>query len=221
MRFDLSKMGTWSQEYEFKVEADHARAYAAATNDENPLYAAGKLAPPVFAYVPMVQALSGAMNLLIPQEDRRWDLHGEQDMFFHKPIIPGMVLHVRGAPVGIHRKASGTAVVIKSQTREASGELINEQVGTAFFPGVRDGPSVGDVAPDHRLPQETRTVDPIARVVAGIAVDQTYRYAEASGGPAPIDRLTPAAHTCPSNTRTSMIGGTPCASPSTAAARPR
>ncbi len=186
MRFDLSGLGTWSQDFEFTVEADRARAYAAATDDENAHYAAGRLTPPVFAYIPIMEAVSGALNLLVPREDRRWGLHGEQDMFFHKSIIPGMVLRSRAAPVGVHRKPSGTVVVIKSQTRDAGGELVNEQYGMAFFPGVRDAPGGGDVAPEHRLPLDARKADAVARVVTGLALDQTYRYAEASGDHSPI-----------------------------------
>ncbi|MGH2373516.1 MAG: MaoC/PaaZ C-terminal domain-containing protein [bacterium] len=186
MRFDLSKLGTWSEEYAFTVEADRARAYADATNDDNPLYASGRLTPPVFAYVPIIDAITAAMDLVVPREDRRWGLHGGQDIFFHKPITPGMVVRTKAAPVGVHRKVSGTALVIKSQTREAHGELLNDQYGTAFFPGVSDGPSAGDVAPDHRLPQEARKADAVARVVCGIAADQTYRYAQASGDRSPI-----------------------------------
>lgn len=186
MRFDLSTLGTWSEEHEFVVEAERARAYAAATNDDNPRYGSGEATPPVFAYVASITAVAAAMNLLVPKEDRRWGLHGEQDIFFHRPILPGMVLRSRAAPVGVHRKLSGTLVVIKSQTRDETGELMNEQYGTAFFPGVKDAPTAGDAAPDHRLPQEARRGEALARVVASIAADQTYRYAEASGDRSPI-----------------------------------
>ncbi|MGQ0548536.1 MAG: MaoC/PaaZ C-terminal domain-containing protein [Armatimonadota bacterium] len=186
MRFDVSKLGAWSREYEFTIEADHLRAYAAATNDEGPVYAAGRLAPPVYAYVPSIEAVSAAMDLAVPREDRRWGLHGKQDIVFHEAIVAGMVLRTRATPVGVHRKASGTALVIKTETRDQSGRLVNEQYGTAFFPGVRDGSSGGDVAPDHRFPQDARKTDAFARVVAGIALDQAYRYAEASGDRSPI-----------------------------------
>lgn len=186
MRFDLSKLGTWSKEYPFPVEADRTRAYAAATNDDNPLYASGRLTPPVFAYVPIIDAITAAMDMVVPREDRLWGLHGEQDIFFRTPITPGMEVRTKATPMGVHRKVSGTVLVIRSQTRDAHGELLNEQYGTAFFPGVKDGPSGGDVGPDHRLPQEARKADAVARVVMGIAADQTYRYAEASGDRSPI-----------------------------------
>lgn len=186
MRFDLSKLGTWSEEFTFPVEADRARAYAAATNDDNPLYVSGGIAPPVFAYVAIIDAITAAIALILPKEDRRWGLHGEQDIFIHKPLTSGIVVRTRAAPVGVHRKVSGTALVVKAQTRDEHGELLNEQYGTAFYPGVRDGPGGGEVGPDHRLPLEARKGEAVARVVMGVAADQTYRYADASGDRSPI-----------------------------------
>ncbi len=186
MRFDLSKLGTWSDDYSFTVDGDRARAYAAATNDDNPLYTSGRLTPPVFAYVIISEPVEVALDLITSREGRRPGLHGDQDMFFYKPITPGTVVRSRAAPVGVHRRPSGTALVVKSQTRDADGELLNEQYGMAIFPGVRDVPTGGDLMPDHRLPQEARKTDAVARVVMGVAADQTYRYAEASGDRSPI-----------------------------------
>src|SRR5687767_14233859 len=58
MAVDLSLLGTPSEPFDFDVEAERAKAYAAATNDPNPKYASGELAPPVFAVVPVFAALA-------------------------------------------------------------------------------------------------------------------------------------------------------------------
>ena len=49
MQFALDKVGQWSDEQDFKVEAERIKQYAAATNDPIPGHANGELAPPVFS----------------------------------------------------------------------------------------------------------------------------------------------------------------------------
>src|SRR5213075_3149426 len=110
MQFALDKVGQWSDEQDFKVEAERIKQYAAATNDPIPAHANGELAPPAFSFV----------------------VHGEQDMYFHKPIVPGAVLRSRAAPIGIHVKQSGTTVVSRMETRDETGQLVNEQYSVTF-----------------------------------------------------------------------------------------
>jgi acyl dehydratase len=113
-------------------------------------------------------------------------LHGEQDMYFHRPIRPGMVLRSRAAPVGVHVKPSGTTVVIRTETCDEQGDLVNEQWMVSFFRGAGDGDSAGEVAPDHRFPEEVRAGEPAALVAQRFDDDQTYRYRDASGDFVPI-----------------------------------
>ena len=51
MAFATDKLGQWSGEKEFKVEADRIKAYAAATNDPVSAHRNGEFAPPVFTVV--------------------------------------------------------------------------------------------------------------------------------------------------------------------------
>jgi acyl dehydratase len=122
----------------------------------------------------------------VPPEVLLLVVHGEQDMRFHRPIVPGMVLRSKAAPIGIHVKPNGTTVVVKVETRDDSGDLVVEQYMTSFFRGVSEGDGGGEEAPDHKLTAETKAGAPVANVVQSLDRDQTYRYAEASGDQMPI-----------------------------------
>ena len=56
MAVDLSKLGTTSDPTRLRRSTPTApQAYAAATNDDNPAYASGEYAPPVFGVVPVFE----------------------------------------------------------------------------------------------------------------------------------------------------------------------
>lgn len=186
MGFNLDNLGNWSDDLEFKVDAERAAAYAAATNDPIQAHRAGELAPPVFAVVPVWEAMGGATAQVVTPDVLPMVVHGEQDMVFHQPIRPGSVLVSRAAPVGVHVKPSGTTVVAKTETRDESGSLVNEQFFTTFIRGLAEGESQGEAAPEHRFPEEVRAQDPVAEVAQTLDDDQTFRYSEASGDLMPI-----------------------------------
>ena len=186
MGFDLSGLGEWTAESEFKVEAARAVAYAAATNDRNPRHVGGELAPPVFAVVPVWEAMLGAASRVTPPDVLMRVVHGEQDMRFNRPLVPGDVLRSRAAPLGVTVRGSGTTLLIKSETRDGSAELVNEQFATLFFRGVSDGDSGGEAPPDHKLTAEVKASGPVAEATYAMDADQTFRYADASGDRMPI-----------------------------------
>jgi acyl dehydratase len=186
MAFTLDQVGQWSEEREFKVEVERTKAYAAATNDPIPAHVNGEVAPPVFAVVPIWDVMGGAVGLVTPAEALPFVVHGEQDMHFHRPIAPGMVLRSKAAPVGVHVKGSGTAVVSRMETRDSDGALVNEQYSVTFFRGISDGDGKGDPAPDHRFPEDVRPAEPVAMSSQTFDKDQTFRYSDASGDTVPI-----------------------------------
>ena len=186
MQFDIDKVGQWSDDHEFKVDIERAKKYAAATNDPIPQHIDGELAPPVFAVVPVWDVMGGAVGAVTPPEAFPFVVHGEQDMYFHQPIVPGMVLRSRGAPIGVHVKPSGTTVVSRLETRDGLGALVNEQYSVTFFRGVTGGEGKGEPAPEHRFPEEMRGAQPVAIAEQTFDKDQTYRYSEASGDTVPI-----------------------------------
>ncbi len=186
MNFALEKVGRWTDEHEFKVEADRIRAYAAATNDPVAAHVKGELAPPVFSVIPVWDAMAGAVGAVTPAEAFPFLVHGEQDVRYHAPIEPGMVLRAKAAPVGLHVKGSGTTLVTRIETHDDAGVLVNEHHSVTFFRGVSDGDSTGEAAPEHRFPDDVRAAEPVAVATQHVDDDQTYRYADASGDHNPI-----------------------------------
>jgi acyl dehydratase len=186
MTFAIDKVGRSTDEREFKVEADRAKAYAAATNDPIPAHVGGELAPPVFAVVPVWDAMGGAVGAVTPAEAMPFVVHGEQDMYFHRVLEPGMVVRSKATPIGVRVKPSGTTVVSRTETRDEQGSLVNEQYSVTFFRGVSEGEGKGEDAPAHRFPEEVRASEPVVVATQRLDRDQTFRYSEASGDTVPI-----------------------------------
>ena len=184
--FQADAIGTAGDPVGFTVERERIAAYAAATNDTIAQHAAGDLAPPVFSIVPAFQAMGMAALSVIPAELLGAILHGEQDFHFHKPIEPGMELQTVSTPIGMRQRSSGITVVVRSDTRDAAGELVTEGYSTTFVRGAQGAEDVGDDAPEHRFDESLRERAPDAEVTQTYDADQTFRYAEASGDPMQI-----------------------------------
>ncbi|MBE9375905.1 MaoC family dehydratase N-terminal domain-containing protein [Saccharopolyspora sp. HNM0983] len=184
--FDTDGLGRWTEEDAFDVTRERIAQYAAATNDPIPAHRAGEIAPPVFGIVPVFPSLIPAALSVAPPELLGKLVHGEQDFVFHRPIRPGERLVSRARPVGVDGKPAGTAVLVRTETRDVAGELVNEQWMTAFFRKVDAGSRTGESAPAHGFDEALRDVAPAAEVTGHVDDDQTFRYAEAAGDPMPI-----------------------------------
>jgi acyl dehydratase len=167
--FDRSAIGRAGEERRYEVTREALGAYAEATDD----------APggPVFAIVPVWATIAPASRSVASDEARRRVVHYEQDIHLHRPIEAGMTLVSRATPVALLGRPNGTSLVIRTETRTAAGELLNEQFVTEFFRGVETDESIGERAPEHRLPEG----DPVAELGYPVADDQPARYAAASG----------------------------------------
>ncbi|MEN4479489.1 MaoC/PaaZ C-terminal domain-containing protein [Mycolicibacterium cosmeticum] len=184
--FDDSGLNTWTDEERFEVTRDRLAAYAAATNDPIPAHRAGDVAPPVFAIVPVFEALLVPAVDVLPVELIPRVVHGEQDFHFHRPITPGDKLVSRGKMIGYEGLENGTRAAIYLECRTEDGELVNEQYVTTFVRGFDAGKAVGELSPSHRFDDALRATAPLATVVQHIDTDQTFRYAPAAGDPMPI-----------------------------------
>jgi acyl dehydratase len=182
VQFKLEQLGQWTADSEMAISEEAIAAYAGATNDDAPAAAAGRVAPPVFAIVPVWDVLQEAAEAIAPDEESRKSVvHGDQDIFIKAPIEAGVTVRARAAAVGVHVKGSGTTVVLKSETRGEDDALLNEPYVTEFYRGITGGEGAGEAAPDHRLPEEAAETAPEREISYGIDDDQTYRYKEASG----------------------------------------
>jgi acyl dehydratase len=180
VQFQLEALGRWTPDSSRLVDAGAIRAYAGATGDRSRAVADGTVAPPVFAIVPAWEPLQETAREIAPAAVRPYVVHGEQDIVLHAPIEAGMQLRTRAAAIGVHPKGSGTAVVLKTETRNGSGRLLNEQYVTEFYRGVSATSGGGESAP-VRDGAVAPAKPPEAEVSYPVAPDQTYRYAEASG----------------------------------------
>ncbi|MEY9934585.1 acyl dehydratase [Catenulispora sp. GP43] len=186
MSFNLEALGVWTEPKHFTVGQERVAAYAAATNDPIPEHRSGELAPPVFAVVPAFESSAEAVLAVAPPELLMMLVHGEQDFFYHRPITPGLELVTRSAPLGVRQTSAGVVVAVKSETRTAAGDLVNEQWMSTFFRGAQGEAGGGEHAPGHTLAEEIRAAEPAGEAKQHVDADQTARYAEPSGDHNPI-----------------------------------
>ena len=181
--FDVTSLGRFSDPQPYEVTAEAITAYAAATNDTSEEAAAGEVAPAVSAIVPVFGRQSGHS---VVGEDRRQELagrivHGEQWMVFHRPIVAGDRLLVRGATIGVHAKSSGVTAISKMETTDEAGAPVNDQYVTVFYRGVHSEVDAGEVAPTFKSLRGDEEGSELASVTYPVDADQPARYAGASG----------------------------------------
>ncbi len=184
--FRKDSIGTWSDADTFEVTRERIAQYAEATNDPIEAHRKGEVAPPVFAIVPSFMSIMQSSFTVAPPAVAMKVVHGEQDFHFHRPIRPGDVISTRAKPLGFAAAPNGTTTAFLLECRDGDGELVNEQYMTAFFRKVDAGETVGELAPKHKFPESARDEAPVAKVVARMDDDQTFRYSPASGDPMPI-----------------------------------
>jgi acyl dehydratase len=170
--FDTTRIGVPVQSPPIAVTVEDTRRFADATNDPNPDYLEGRLAPPLYALVPVLKTMVAAKNAVT----RAFAFHGEHDLAIHRPIEAGMTLGVTATVVGVRQRSAGVATVVRIQTR-ADGELLNEQYFTSFVAGGRVTEPAGDDAPAH-VPDPP--AGPVDEVTMALAPDQTRRFAAAA-----------------------------------------
>ncbi|MBN2624527.1 MAG: MaoC family dehydratase N-terminal domain-containing protein [Acidimicrobiales bacterium] len=186
MALPLDKLGSTYGPATTVIDVDRARAYAAATNDPNPAYEAGKVAPPVFGVVPVWPTMFEAVGAVVPAEAAMFIVHGEQDMHFHQPLVPGRSITTRSEAYSVRVGGSGTRFTVKVTSDDTdSGDAVLTQYVTLFVRGMTDGESGGPDKPGHDFPDEARA-RPVGEHSVHVDDDQTFRYRDASGDTMPI-----------------------------------
>lgn len=182
----LDKLGTVYAGSTEPVDPDRARAYAEATNDPNPAYRSGRWAPPVFGVVPTWAVLRTAVADVVPAGAMAMSVHGEQDMHFHLPLVPGRSLAARAQAHSIRVGRSGTRCTILVRSRDAeSGEPVLDQYTTLYVRGLTEGTDGGPDKPGHAFPEQSRG-RPVGAASVHVDEDQTLRYRDVSGDDVPI-----------------------------------
>jgi acyl dehydratase len=164
------------------ADPKHISAYAAATGDTNPAYAAGKgqIAPPLFT----VRALHPLAMGAIVDPSLGLDLlrlvHGEQEMHFHQPIAAWDILTPRGELLDIEEKPSGKVVQF-GQKIFVDGNVAVTAVSSYF---IRGGKSGGGGSAEAAPEADPGT--PSFEAVETLKPGQTVDYAAASRDDNPI-----------------------------------
>jgi acyl dehydratase len=185
MALPIEKLGTRYDPITAQIDPARAKQYAAATNDDNPAYESGKYAPLVFGVVPVWGQLMVASADVIPPEALMFIVHGEQDMHFHQPLVPGVTLTTTALNHSLRVGSSGTRFTVQLDSSDEAGEPVMTQYVTVFVRGVSDGESGGPDKPGHDFPEAARA-NPAGTFTVHVDDDQTFRYRDASGDEMPI-----------------------------------
>jgi acyl dehydratase len=134
MPLNQSLKGKEYEEVSFTVERDRVTQFADAIGDDNPIYrdadaakAAGfpeQVAPPTF---PTVMQIMTSGQAVLDQElglDYSRVVHGEQRYDWRRPLVVGDVLKSRPRIADIYAKKSNEFLVIESEIRDGSGEVV-------------------------------------------------------------------------------------------------
>jgi acyl dehydratase len=170
-----------------EVTRDALQGYARACNDDNPRYfdgtsANGIIAPPMFAVVVTWLSVITAMTDPELQADLLRLLHSAQDMEFLAPIRPGDAITSTGRIASIEAHQNGESMALELEAHNGSGETVNRTVFTIFIRGRR---APGSLAEAKGADAGVRGV-PMIAAEQTIDLDQTTRYAAASGDLNPI-----------------------------------
>jgi acyl dehydratase len=181
MALATHKVGTRYGEHREVVDPERAKAYAAATNDDNEAYRSGACVPPVFAVVPTWTALGLALADVVPAEAMVRIVHGEQDMRFHQPLVPGTTLATAAEAYSVRPAGSACRYTVKLTSADAAtGHPVLEQFVTMVVRDLPGGERGGPDKPDHRFPPGARD-HKVGEQSVHVDHDQTFRYRDASG----------------------------------------
>ena len=67
----------------------------------------------MFGVVPTWDAIGLAAADVVPPEAAMFIVHGEQDMHFHQPLVPGMTLTTTSEAYAVRVGGSGTRFVVR------------------------------------------------------------------------------------------------------------
>jgi acyl dehydratase len=169
------------------VTRDAVQNYARACNDDNPRYfddnAAGEIvAPPMFAAVVTWLSVITVMTDSELHADLLRLLHSAQAMEFLAPIRPGDSITSTAKIASLETHPGGESMALELVARNDRGDLVNRTVFTSFIRGRRSSaPPV-----DSKAEATNDRGAPLVTVAQTIDLDQTSRYAAASGDLNPI-----------------------------------
>lgn len=154
------------------------------------------MAPPSYAVtyeLPILEKIWGDSGLNGGAEEAKKNVlmlvHGDQNMKFYKPIIPGSTLTFTPSITDIEDKGSGELLKLKVVTTDEKGEKVVESDWGLFIRGIGSGEKPKSAAPSGAKPAPSAPPEPpplAFRDVIRIPEDVTFKYAKASNDHNPI-----------------------------------
>ena len=169
--------------YEGRVDDDASAAFALATNDHNVRYQEGSAVPPLFTGALIHGAQAEALSHGIGHDvvtGHRLAVHGEHDVYFHRPLRPGMELRWAGCTHSARQTKGGVLSTQRVAVTDSRDTLIVEHFWSNFFAGGRLPDPYGPPLPGHLFPAGARD-RPVATQAVAVDRDQPFRYAGVSG----------------------------------------
>ncbi len=154
------------------VEPTHMKAYAAATDDLNSDYE-GKdaIAPPFFAVKPLFSVMLEAMLDPKLNADLTRLVHGEQDMYFNRPLHPWDLVAPRAAIGEIKENSGGQTVQVHQRL------MFDGQPAVEVFSGIFIR---GDKKSEKKAPAEIEMGEILFEENQEVTAQHPENYAEAS-----------------------------------------
>jgi acyl dehydratase len=112
-------------------------------------------------------------------------VHGEHDLYIHRPIQPGMDLHTTAERYCVVTSKAGMNVFVRLLSSDDDGQPVLEQYWSSMMMGEVTGGNQGPALADHSFPEDARD-RLVGTMQLGTTRDQTFRYAGASGDRATI-----------------------------------
>ncbi len=169
-----------------RLATDVIAAYATATGDRTPAVRDGLAVPAVFPVI-LVFTAQEAARADLPSavwHRVRGGVHGEHDIVFHRPLVPGEPLDTYSRISAIRTSRAGTHVVVHLAQVAADGQVAVDQWWTMILLGLNGLGEFGDMPADHRFPDLARR-KPLGSLGQHIDAEVAHRYAEVSGDWAP------------------------------------
>ncbi|MEW5723974.1 MAG: MaoC/PaaZ C-terminal domain-containing protein [Thermodesulfobacteriota bacterium] len=182
MELSSRYVGATLREYKTEVTWRRSTNYAAATQDDNPLYLDderedGLVAPPMLA-VALTWPVSSNLGEYLEADGFPFDLlrtqvHYSETLAFHRLLRPGDCLAIRGRVAGILPRRSGAHVIVRYDAALESGEPVFTEWSGVVLRGV--------VCPDRGAGEDlplTHDTPPIADVLweAMVPIDRMLPY---------------------------------------------
>jgi acyl dehydratase len=170
-----------------EITLDAMQNYARACNDDNPRFfdaaaPGGIVAPPMFAVVVTWLPVITVMTDPEVHADLLRLLHVAQDMEFVAPIRPGDSITSTARIASIETHQIGESMALELEAHNARGEAVNRSVFTIFIRGRRTTSPPAGVRANNATVRGAQLI----AVEQTIDLDQTSRYAAASGDLNPI-----------------------------------